>query len=141
MSLDSVVSSIGKPYWLDYTEFVLRAGAGWVPSKAESKTIVDRFSQELAARHEGRATNWAVLGLCLDTDRFVAAMKKDGHLRVSRRDYSDQTVHRVVKALSTAKLPVASAISDYLRSVALLHEIGSEVKKIHDELVKLLRNL
>lgn len=107
MSLDDVVSAIEKPYWLHCSELVLRAGGGWVPTKAESKTIVERFAKELVAHHEGRATNWAVLGLCLDTDRFVAAMKKEGHFRVSRRNYSDRTIHRVVKALSSASLPVS----------------------------------
>src|SRR5207249_3581555 len=56
MSLDNAVSAIGKPYWLDYTDLVLWAGAGWVSTKAESKTIVERFAKELVTRHEGTAT-------------------------------------------------------------------------------------
>jgi hypothetical protein len=130
MHLDSVVSAIQKRYWLDNT--ALGAGAGWAPTKAESKTIVERFAKELVAHHEGRATNWAVLGLCLDPTRFVAALKKEGYLRLSRRDYSDRTVHRVVKALVSARLPVSRNIQDYLKSVTLLHE-ENESRRVPSE--------
>ncbi len=134
MNLASVVASLTNHSWLTVPEELIQYKEKLSLSKKESRSLLNAARGAIDEGIHLEAENNLYAGLLLGETRFLEELQKSGILRLSRMSYVAEPLTSVVSSLLSPQLGLSGVVTNYLRSVASLHEVARSVRSEYEEL-------
>lgn len=132
MRFEELLASFPANSWCDQPELVAKHKGSVTISKPESRRLLGEVVAAIEGRDAVDASNRLLAGFLLDEERFLAQVKKEGVLRISRCSYASAVLTGVVASLQSAIAVFSESVAGYLRSVENLYEISKSVRSEYE---------
>lgn len=138
--LDEFTKKFRTPLWVDDPHFTSLRRQTDVTS-AVVDGIVSELGRELRRRRVGRALNWLALGLRLTPERFIALVRRNGHLRPSKYEFDGAIVQTVLtRGLESRHLlDIDPAVVEYMSTMTRLSIVSTDIAQRRQKLLGFLR--
>lgn len=118
----NVIDNLPATSWLKNADALSAIKDTCTFTKAESNEVTECFAANLSCHKRLRATDFVLLGVILDHDRFLRQVRRSGLLRISKYAFNYSCLGEVVRDVLDSpvqnKLPEATIA--YLRCESLM---------------------
>lgn len=130
-------------YWLDVgLEEVRQRTAGIRLSDRDVVTFVEEIARNLDRNRPGRTTNLLILGLLMEGERFLQALRVSGALRPSKYDFNGELIRACVAPLveRADQIGLSELSRRYLASLRAFSCVADGARKLRDHLLTALQD-
>lgn len=141
MDLEQLFKATPKAGWLSDVPALLAQKGKLSHSEQESKQVQKGFLERMEQRDFDAAANWACIGLALDADNFIPAIRRKGILRPSAYAFQFDGLNKLVNSLLQSPLAAQAParVVSYLESMFALYVVSADVRTIFDRLVEAVK--
>lgn len=141
MDLEQILKSTPGTGWLGDVPALLAQKGKVNLSEQESKQVQKGFLERMEQGDFDAAANWACVGLALDADNFLPAIRRKNVLRPSAYDFQVDGLNKLVRSLLQSPLAsqVPAGVVSYLESLVALYVVSADVRTIFERLVEAVK--
>ena len=142
MNFSEIEKLISKSFWLDKLHELKELTSNYVLTKRNFRKIVLNLTDLINKGRKGRALNWLILGLLLDQDKMIHAIKRDGIFRASRYGYDSGMISFLTKGVvkNVNELNLGPEDSEYFVSLDTLLSLTPEIRSAQRYIIKEIRS-
>lgn len=138
-NIQQIVKQIKTPVWSESFDALQQQVSRVNLSNSDKKYIERQIEYHFQKRHSGRATNWVLLYIVVDPTKAVSKLQKKGFFRPSFFDFNHTCAYKVLTELVSPPKKLDQKAKQYLQKMKILSELGFEVQKELQALLKDLR--